>query len=130
MTTPAIDFWPHLAKHWISPQDETLEGGAYKPNPALVDELIEVASDVVFFHGRSDQDLVECLFEMWGERPRLANEYIDRDEIRRLLHCIREGWNLRTTIQEGVWDHFKGGVYAVHGRVGWTGEEEQLLGAR
>jgi len=122
MTTPAIDIWKHLAKNWLRPDDFTDEL-ILPGDQKLLNTLIEIASDVVFLHGRSHEDLVEPLFGMWGDRPRMSSDFINKDEIRRILNCLREGWSIPMPIQEGVWDHFKGGVYKVHFLASWTGDE-------
>ncbi len=123
MTTPAINFWNHLARNWIHPDQFAEELVFSSEDQGLIGELIEAACDVVFFHGRSEHDLYESLINIWGDRPRMSSGFLDKDEIRRLLNCLREGWTNPVPIQEGVWDHFKGGVYKVHGRVKWTGDE-------
>ncbi len=108
MSTPSIDFWPYLTTLWFG--SPTTEGDTF-------DALYRM---VMFL--RNDDPYIE-LITMWGDRSRMSSDLHDKDEIRRVLQCGMEGYPWARPISPGVWDHFKGGVYAVHGRVLWTGPE-------
>ena len=118
MSTPAIDFWPHFEAIWFG----SAQNGSAHDSIYCAAQVIVTSWGIALENG-DDYDPVEELLRRWGDRPRTSSNFLDKAEILRLLRCLKDGHTYASHYYDGLWDHFKGGVYTAHGDVKWTGEE-------